>query len=230
MVFLQKNKKFKKIENLSNKCLTNNFFCDNIYKKRRKMDKTVQVYNFIVDYIKQNNNSPTVREICSHFNFNSTSSGDYYLKRLENDGKITRAKNKNRAIELTNKAFNTVSLPLLGTIAAGKPILAEENLTEQFSFSENLFSGTDLFLLKVKGDSMVNVGIYNNDYVVISKQSIANNGEIIACLIDNEATVKRYYKENHYFRLQPENSFMQPIYTDHLVILGKVVGLIRNKI
>ncbi len=194
------------------------------------MDKTEQIYNYIEDYVKQNNNSPTVREICAHFNFTSTSSGDYYLKRLENMGKITRGKNKNRAIELTNKSFSTITLPLLGTIAAGKPILAEENLTEQFSFSENLFSGTDLFLLKVKGDSMVNVGIYNNDYVVISKQSVANNGEIIACLIDNEATVKRYYKENRYFRLQPENSFMQPIYTDHLTILGKVVGLIRNKI
>ena len=86
-----------------------------------------------------------------------------------------------------------------------------------------------MFILKVKGDSMINIGIYNGDFVVISKQSVANNGEIVACLIDNEATVKRYYKENGYFRLQPENSFMRPIITNHVDILGKVVGLIRNK-
>ena len=89
--------------------------------------------------------------------------------------------------------------------------------------------GNNLFALKVQGDSMVDVGIYNGDFVVISKQSVANNGEIVACLIDNEATVKRYYKEKGYFRLQPENSLMQPIITDHVEILGKVVGLIRNK-
>ena len=108
-------------------------------------------------------------------------------------------------------------------------IFAEENLLDKIIINENLFNGSNMFVLKVKGDSMVNVGIYDGDLVVISKQSVANNGEIVACLIDNEATVKRYYKENGYFRLQPENSFMRPILTDHLEILGKFVGLIRNK-
>ncbi len=194
------------------------------------MDKTEETYNFIENFINRNNYPPTIREICANLNLDSTSSVVYHLKKLEKQGKIIRNNNKNRSIELTNRPANSITLSVLGTIAAGQPIFAEQNLLEKFSFSENMFTGSDLFILKVKGDSMVNVGIYNGDFVVISKQSVANNGEIIACLIDNEATVKRYYKENHYFRLQPENSFMQPIYTDHLTILGKVVGLIRTKI
>ena len=193
------------------------------------MDKTEQTYNFIVNYIERYKYPPTIREICDNLNLDSTSSVVYHLKKLEKMGKITRSNNKNRAIELTN-TISSVTLPVVGVIAAGQPILAEETLLDKVVISENFFSGTNLFILKVKGDSMINVGIYNGDYVVISKQSIANNGEIVACLIDNEATVKRFYKENGYFRLQPENNNMRPIYTDHLEILGKVVGLIRNHI
>ncbi|MCQ2564551.1 MAG: transcriptional repressor LexA [Clostridia bacterium] len=193
------------------------------------MDKTQQTYDFIVSYIERNKYPPTVREICSSLHLDSTSSAVYHLKKLEKEGKITRNSSKNRAIELTDGSINSLTLPVLGTIAAGQPILAEENLMDKVVVSESLFSGSNLFMLKVKGDSMINIGIYDGDYVVISKQSVANNGEIVACLIDNEATVKRYYKENGYFRLQPENTFMRPIITDHLEILGKVVGLIRNK-
>jgi len=195
-----------------------------------KEKTTDQIYNFIINYIQNNGFPPTVREICSHFNFDSTSTAFYHLKKLEKLGKIKRGNFKTRSIEIMDKSFAGLQLPVLGTIAAGKPILAEENFTEQILVSENLFNGNNLFVLQVKGDSMVNVGIYNQDYVVVSKQSVANNGEIVACLIGNEATVKRYYKEIGYFRLQPENSFMQPIFTKELVILGKVVGLIRNKI
>ncbi len=193
------------------------------------MDKTTETYNFIVSYLEDKKYPPTIREICDSLKLDSTSSVVYHLKKLEKMGKITRSTNKNRAIELTDSALNSISLPLIGEIAAGQPILAEESLIDKFIVSDNLFSGTNMFVLKVKGDSMINVGIYNDDYVVISKQSIANNGEIVACLIDNEATVKRYYKENGYFRLQPENSFMRPIITNKVEILGKVVGLIRNK-
>ncbi len=193
------------------------------------MDKTTETYNFIVSYLEDKKYPPTIREICDRLKLDSTSSVVYHLKKLEKMGKITRSTNKNRAIELTDSALNSISLPLIGEIAAGQPILAEESLIDKFIVSDNLFSGTNMFVLKVKGDSMINVGIYNDDYVVISKQSIANNGEIVACLIDNEATVKRYYKENGYFRLQPENSFMRPIITNKVEILGKVVGLIRNK-
>lgn len=195
------------------------------------MDKTQQTYNYIVSYTEKNNYPPTIREICSEVKLGSTSTVSYHLKKLENMGKITRSANKNRAIELTDRAgINSINLPVVGTIAAGQPILAEENFSEQIAISENFFTGTNLFVLKVKGDSMINVGIFNDDYVVISKQSVANNGEIVACLIDNEATVKRFYKENGGFRLQPENSAMRPIYVNNVVVLGKVVGLIRNKI
>lgn len=192
------------------------------------MDKTQDVYDYIMSEKEKKGYSPSVREICAHFNFKSSSTGKYYVDKLEKLGKIARNSGKSRAIELTDKSSSNISLSVLGEIAAGQPILAEQNVLDKFIVSENLFNGTNMFILKVKGDSMINVGIYNGDYVVISKQSVANNGEIVACLIDNEATVKRYYKENGFFRLQPENSFMQPIYTNQLEILGKVVGLIRN--
>lgn len=195
------------------------------------MDKTQQTYEFIASFVKANRYPPSIREICTNVGLDSTSSVVYHLKKLENMGKITRSNNKNRAIELTDDySSNNITLPVLGEIAAGQPILAEESCMDRIDISEHLFLGSQLFALKVKGDSMINVGIFDGDLVVISKQSVANNGEIVACLIDNEATVKRYYKENGYFRLQPENSTMRPIYTDHLQVLGKVVGLIRTKI
>ena len=195
------------------------------------MDKTQEVYEFIEEYIFKNNYPPTIREIGEKLHLDSTSSVVYHLKKLENMGKISRSENKNRAIELADKPIiNSVTLPVVGEIAAGQPILAEENWMDKIVINENFFAGSNLFVLKVKGDSMIEVGIFDGDYVVISKQNIANNGEIMACLIDNEATVKRFYKENGYYRLQPENSSMRPIYTDHVEILGKVVGLIRNHI
>jgi len=195
------------------------------------MDKTQEVYEFIKKYIYKNNYPPTIREIGEQLRLDSTSSVVYHLKKLEKQGKISRDASKNRAIELIDKPIiNSITLPVLGTIAAGNPILAEESWMDKVVISENFFIGNNLFMLKVQGDSMVDVGIFDGDYVVISKQSIANNGEIVACLIDNEATVKRFFKENGYFRLQPENSSMSPIFTDHVIVLGKVVGLIRNNI
>lgn len=187
-------------------------------------------YDFIKSHIDKYKFPPTVREICDHMKFASTSTAVYYLKKLEENGKISRSNNKNRAIELIDESIiPTLTLPIIGTIAAGQPILAEETIIDSIAISENFFTGNNLFLLKIKGESMINAGIYDGDYVVVSEQSVANNGEIVACLIDNEATVKRYYKENSVFRLQPENSFMRPIYTNNLEIIGKIVGLIRNK-
>ena len=196
------------------------------------MDKTQETYEFIASYINKNKYPPSIREICSSVKLDSTSSVVYHLKKLEKMGKIPRSDNKNRAIELTDDISNypTISLPIVGTIAAGQPILAEENLVDNIVVAEDLFSGTNMFILQVKGESMINAGIFDGDYVVISKQKVANNGEIVACLIENEATVKRIYKENGYFRLQPENDGMRPIFTQQLEILGKVVGLIRNHI
>jgi len=204
----------------------------NIVKWGQIMDKTQQVYNFIKEFIKNNKYPPSIREICNSIKLESTSSVVYHLKKLEKLGMITRNNNKNRAIELVEDEVNypTISLPVVGTIAAGQPILAEENLSDHIVVSENFFYGSNLFVLKIKGDSMINVGIYDSDYVVISKQSVASNGEICACLIDNEATVKRLYKENGYFRLQPENDEMRPIFTQQVEVIGKVVGLIRNRI
>lgn len=195
------------------------------------MDKTQEVYEFIEQYIFKNNYPPTVREIGESLRLDSTSSVVYHLKKLEKAGKISRDGSKNRAIELTDKPIiNSITLPVLGTIAAGQPILAEESLSDKIVINDDFFIGNNLFVLKVQGDSMIEVGIFDGDFVVISQQSVASNGEIVACLIDNEATVKRFYKENGFFRLQPENSSMRPIYTDHVKILGKVVGLIRNRI
>ena len=195
------------------------------------MDKTQEVYEFIEKYIYKNNYPPTIREIGEQLKLDSTSSVFYHLNKLEKQGKITRDAGKNRAIELTDKPIiNSITLPVVGTIAAGQPILAEESWMDKIVISENFFMGNNLFVLKVQGESMIEVGIYDGDFVVISKQSVANNGEIVACLIDNEATVKRFYKENGFFRLQPENASMAPIYTDHVEVLGKVVGLIRNHI
>jgi len=195
------------------------------------MDKTQETYEFIASYINRNKYPPSIREICSNVKLDSTSSVVYHLKKLEKMGKISRTDNKNRAIELTDAPnIPTISLPIVGTIAAGQPILAEENLIDNIVVAEDLFSGSNMFILQVKGESMINAGIFDGDYVVISKQKIANNGEIVACLLENEATVKRIYKENGYFRLQPENDGMRPIFCEQLEILGKVVGLIRNRI
>ena len=192
------------------------------------MDKTQEVYDYIVSFIDENRYPPTIREIGDYLKLDSTSSVVYHLKKLEKQGKISRDNNKNRAIELTEDIGSSIVLPIVGEIAAGQPILAEQQDMDKILISENFFSGSNLFMLKVKGESMIEAGILDGDFVVINKQSVANNGEIVACLIENEATVKRYYKENGCFRLQPENSSMLPIYTNNLQILGKVVGLIRN--
>lgn len=205
------------------------------------MNKVDETYLFIKNYLNEKGYPPTIREICKGIDIKSTSTISYYLRKLEESNRIVKGSYKNRALQLTEqqpeKAANNesqidnyITIPLVGTIAAGSPILAEENLDDNIMFSEHLFTGTDMFMLKVKGDSMVNMGILDGDYVIISKQQTASNGEVIAAMIDGEATVKRYYKENGYFRLQPENSFMEDIIVDHLTILGKVVGLIRNRI
>ena len=205
------------------------------------MNKVDETYKFIKNYVADKGYPPTIREICKGINIKSTSTIAYYLKKLEESNRIVKGSYKNRALQLiesvktvpanepVDEFGSLITIPVIGSIAAGTPILAEENHTESVVFSEHLFRGSNLFILKVRGDSMVNAGILNGDYVVINKQDIASNGEIIAIMIDGEATVKRFYKENNYFRLQPENSFMSPIYTDHLEILGKVVGVIRNK-
>lgn len=199
------------------------------------------LYDFIVDYKNKHGFCPSVREMCDELHINSTSTITYYLNRLEKDGKIRRGESKNRAIEVLEdekqaqeKSFaleiinSYQPIPIIGTITAGMPILAVENYEEVFYMPTGLFRGDNLFMLTVQGDSMIDAGIMNGDKVVIRRQDTANNGEIVAVLIEDSATIKRFFKEDGRFRLQPENKTMSPMYFKEVSIIGKVVGLIRN--
>ena len=197
--------------------------------------------NYIATYSKDNGFPPSIREIQDKFNFKSTSTVSYYLKKLEDRGDIINKGRKNRTLtvspryfdahpefknKILDKDFNVI--PLVGNITAGQPILAEENYEESFFIPTNLFRGDNLFMLTVIGESMIEAGIYDGDKIIVRQQNTAENGEIIVALIDNSATVKTYYKENNRIRLQPENSTMASMYFDNITIMGKVVGLIRN--
>ncbi len=193
------------------------------------LDKLMRVINI---YLKEKGYPPTVREMASEMGVTSTSTVAYYLNLLEEQGKIKRTGKKNRAIEV-NKPINTqenkiTTIPLIGTVAAGKPILAYENFEDQFEFSQNLFKGEGLFMLTIKGDSMIEAGIFDGDKVIVKQQNYADNTDIVVAMINGNATVKRFYKEENHIRLQPENSSMEPIYCFNVDILGKVIGLIRK--
>ncbi len=207
--------------------------------QKRIHSKTEQLYEFIKKYKAKNGFPPSVREMCAALDINSTSTITYYLNYLEEQGKIRRGVYKNRAIEILAPSEpdnqetleiikNYSPIPVLGRITAGQPILATENREDVLYMPANLFKGNDLFILNVCGDSMINAGIYDGDKVVIKKQDTAENGEIVAALIDDSATIKRFYKENGHYRLQPENPTMEPMYFDEVSIIGKVVGLIRT--
>ena len=209
---------------------------------KKSMDlKLHALYDFLIEFKNQNGYCPSVREMCEELKINSTSTITYYLNHLEKMGKIRRGASKNRAIEIVqdknektkdNTILQVISsyqpIPILGNITAGEPILAVENYEEVFYMPTGLFRGDDLFMLTVSGESMIEAGIMDGDKVVIRKQDTAENGEIVAALVDDSATIKRFFKENGHFRLQPENSSMQPMIFDDVSIIGKVVGLIRN--
>lgn len=193
-------------------------------------EKQRELIQFIYDFTKQNGYTPSVREMCNKMNFASTSTIFYYLKKCEEQGIIRRAKGKNRAIELADNPTLSGGVPVVGKVAAGEPILAIENIEDYIQLPKNLFDyeNNDLFILTVKGDSMVDVGINTGDKLIVKKQNSASNGEIVVALVDDSATVKTFYKECGYFRLQPENATMKPIIVDNVEILGKVIGLIRK--
>ena len=209
---------------------------------KKTENKITEVYEIIKNFIQSKGYPPTLRELMNKINVNSTSTVKYYLDKLEEKQLIKRSENKNRAIELTetitkpdispvfyNSSSSLTKIPVLGEVAAGTPILAVENYDEVYEFSENIFSKRgELFILTVKGDSMVNAGIFNKDKIVVKKQNYANNADIVVAMLNGSATVKTFYKENGQIRLQPENDFMKPIYCVDVDILGKVVGLIRN--
>ncbi len=190
----------------------------------------------ILEYIKENilkkGYPPSVREICEAVHLKSTSSVHSHLETLEKNGYIRRDPTKPRTIEITDDSFGltrreVVNVPLVGSIAAGQPILAEQNIEDYFPIPVEMLPNQETFMLRVKGDSMINAGIFNGDQIIVKQQSVARNGEIVAALVDDSATVKRFYKENGRYRLQPENDSMEPIIVDHVDILGVVIGLIR---
>jgi len=200
-----------------------------------KNNKELDLLKFIKEYIKDNCYPPTVREMCRAINVSSTSTISYYLEKLEKNNLIKKNPNKNRALEIVENndieyisRDDMIAIPVLGNIAAGSPILAVEECEEYFYTSPNMFKGEGLFMLNIHGDSMINAGIYDGDKVVLRQQSTANNGEIVAALVDGCATLKRFYKEDGRYRLQPENDTMSPIYTDNVMVLGKLIGLVRK--
>ena len=190
----------------------------------------------ILDYIKQEILSkgypPAVREICEAVNLKSTSSVHSHLETLEKNGYIRRDPTKPRAIEICDDNFQMVrtemvSIPVIGQVAAGLPILAEQNIESYFPVPADMVPGGESFAPKVKGDSMINVGIYNGDQIFVKSCQTAKNGDTIVALIDDSATVKTFYKEDGHIRLQPENDSMEPIIVDDCQILGKVFGVFR---
>ena len=203
-----------------------------MFMEKQKIDQTAKVLEFIERFMEENSYPPTVRDMCKGLNIASTATIVYHLRKLEKQGKLSREKQKNRAIEIsgTNKAQLKTKIPVVGKVAAGTPILATENVEDTLAFSDNIFGNSqeEMFILKVSGDSMVNIGIYDGDKIVVLKQSDAENGEIVVAMVDDSATVKRFFKENGHIRLQPENDYMEPIIVEDAVILGKVVGLIRQ--
>ena len=194
--------------------------------------KQKEIYNVIKDSILNKGYPPSVREIGELVGLKSTSSVHAHLNTLEKKGYIRKDPTKPRTIEITDDTFNltrreVVNVPMIGTVAAGMPILASENITDYFPIPSELLPNTDIFMLKVKGESMINVGIHDGDQIIVSKQSTAKNGDIVVALIEDSATVKTFYKEKNYYRLQPENDFMKPILVKEVTILGKVIGLFR---
>ena len=195
--------------------------------------KQQQILEYIKECIIKQGYPPAVRDICQAVNLKSTSSVHSHLETLEKNGYIRRDPTKPRAIEIIDDEFNlvrreTINVPIIGTITAGEPILATENIEGYFPvLADNLPSG-DVFMLHVKGESMINSGIYDGDCVIIKQQNTARNGEIVAALIDDSATIKTFYKEDNHIRLQPENDSLDPIIVDDCSILGKVVALYRQ--
>lgn len=195
--------------------------------------KQQEILEYIKNQILDHGYPPAVREICAAVNLKSTSSVHSHLATLEKNGYIRRDPTKPRAIEIVDDEFNLTrrelrNIPIIGEVAAGQPILAEQNIAGYFPVSSDDLPSGELFVLKVRGESMINVGIYDGDQIFVQQTPVARNGDIVVALVEDSATVKTYYKEEGRYRLQPENDTMDPIYVDEVVILGKVVGLFRR--
>ncbi|HIX67158.1 MAG TPA: transcriptional repressor LexA [Candidatus Anaerostipes excrementavium] len=196
-------------------------------------DKQQQILEFIKHRILEKGYPPAVREICQAVQLRSTSSVHSHLETLERKGYIRRDPTKPRAIEIIDDDFNLarkeiVHIPIVGTITAGEPILAVENIEDYFPMQPDFISSKNTFMLHVRGESMINAGILDGDMVIVQQQPTAENGDIVVAMIEDSATVKRFYKEDGYCRLQPENDSMDPIIVPEVSIIGKVIGLYRS--
>ena len=195
--------------------------------------KQQEILDYIKEEILKRGYPPAVREICEAVNLRSTSSVHSHLETLEKNGYIRRDPTKPRAIEICDDNFQMVrtemvSLPVVGQVAAGTPILAEENIDSYFPVPAELVPQGESFVLKVKGDSMINVGIFSGDQIFVNACNTAHNGDTVVALIDDSATVKTFYKEDGHIRLQPENDTMDPIILNNVTILGIAIGLYRK--
>ena len=198
----------------------------------RISDKQKEILEYMKQEILNKGYPPTVRDICEAVKLKSTSSVHSHLETLEKNGYIRRDPTKPRAIEIIDENFNLtrremVNVPLVGRVAAGEPILATENVESYFPVPAEYMPNAETFMLKVKGESMINVGIFDGDQILVEKCSTARNGDTVVALVDDSATVKTFYKEANHIRLQPENDTMDPIIVDNCEILGKVFGVFR---
>ena len=194
--------------------------------------KQEEILTYIKQEILDHGYPPSVREICEAVHLKSTSSVHAHLETMEKNGYIRRDPTKPRAIEIIDDQFQLarremVNLPILGKVAAGEPIFAEQNIEDYFPVPADYMPNQEAFMLKVQGESMIEVGIFDGDMLIVKRQETAKNGDIVVALVDDSATVKSFYKEDGYYRLQPENSSMEPIIVDHVAILGKVFGVFR---
>ncbi len=194
--------------------------------------KQSEILEYIKEQILEKGYPPAVREICEAVHLKSTSSVHAHLETLEKNGYIRRDPTKPRAIEICDDSFQLVrnemtSIPIIGTVAAGQPILATENIEGYFPVPVDMVPNAETFILKVKGDSMINVGIFSGDQIFVERTNVARNGDMVVALVDDSATVKTFYKEQGHVRLQPENDTMDPIIVDDCDILGKVFGVFR---
>jgi repressor LexA len=184
----------------------------------------------ILDYLKscsREGRVPSVREICDNVGLSSTSTVHHHLNSLEEKGLIVGEHGVNRCIQIAGEE-KSAGVPVLGRVAAGNPIVANEDIECYVPVPEQMTRGRELFALRVQGESMINAGILNNDIVIVNRTPVAENGEIVVALVEDSATVKRFYKEDGHFRLQPENDSFEPIIVDEVVLLGKVISLVRN--
>lgn len=191
----------------------------------KKLKSEDAVFKYIQEFISENGYAPCVREVCKACDIKSTATAFTVINRLKERGLLEKSDVKRRAISLKSK---TVSVPIVGTVAAGQPIFATESYDGYVSLPDNFFSGEDLFMLNVQGTSMIKIGIFDGDKVVVRKQETADNGDIVVALVDDSATVKRFFKRDGKFILHPENDDMEDLVYDNVSVLGKVVGLVRT--